>query len=126
MEKVENLSKILISVLAGTQLNRSDLSPEPIKSEFIFGLGTAGLTAFEYELSGKCTGDEVSLAIRAEDVHQIFEHICIPLPALPESCSTYYLKIRIDKIANISASEVVKAMSGLAGCGGHDCGCGCH
>jgi len=125
MTKIEKLSKIFLSVKAGTIPDASDLSPEPIKFDFIFGLGTAGLTPFEYELSDKSEGDELALQIREEDIPQIFEHLRIPLPSLADSGASYHLKIRIDSISNASASEVVKAMAELAGCGGHDCGCGC-
>lgn len=125
MAKIENLNRVSLSVHAGTMPDISDLSPEPIKFDFIFGLGTAGLTPFEYELSDKCQGDELILQLRAEDIPQIFEHLGIVLPVLPDSASSYHLKIRIDSISKASASEVVKAMAELAGCGGHDCGCGC-
>jgi len=125
MTKIENLSRIFLSIHAGTSPDASDLSSEPIKSDFIFGLGTAGLTPFEYELSDKSEGDELKLQIRAEDIPQIFEHLRIALPPLADSGASYHLKIRIDSISKVSASEVVKAMAALAGCGGHDCGCGC-
>jgi hypothetical protein len=125
MAKIENLSKILLSIHAGTMPDTSDLSPEPIKFDFIFGLGTAGLTPFEYELSEKSEGDELSLQIRAEDIPQIFEHLRIPLPPIADPGGYYHLKIRIDSVAKTCASEVVKAMAELAGCGGDECGCGC-
>ncbi len=124
MTKIENLSRIFLSIRVGTSADASDLSSEPIKSDFIFGLGTAGLTPFEYELSEKSEGDELNLQIRTEDMPQIFEHLRIALPPLASGAS-YHLKIRIDSISKASASEVVKAMAELAGCGGHDCGCGC-
>lgn len=124
MTKIENLSRIFLSIRVGTSADASDLSSEPIKSDFIFGLGTAGLTPFEYELSEKSEGDELNLQIRTEDMPQIFEHLRIALPPLASGAS-YHLKIRIDSISKASASEVVKAMAELAGCGGHDYGCGC-
>ncbi len=124
MTKIENLSRIFLSIRVGTSADASDLSSEPIKSDFIFGLGTAGLTPFEYELSEKSEGDELNLQIRTEDMPQIFEHLRIALPPLASGAS-YHLKLRIDSISKASASEVVKAMAELAGCGGHDCGCGC-
>ncbi|NJL60257.1 MAG: hypothetical protein HC887_12130 [Desulfobacteraceae bacterium] len=84
------------------------------------------MTPFEYELSGKHEGERFSLSLRAEDMPMFFEHLCVCLPPLPANTDKYYLNITIDKISDVSASEVVKALAGATGCGGgHDCGCGC-
>lgn len=124
-KKVGNLKKLSLSVHAGTVPDSNNLTPAPILSEFIFGLGTSGMAPFEYELSEKHEGDTFSLSLRPEDIPMFFEHLCICLPPLPANADTYYLTITIDKVSDVSASEVVKALAGSTGCGGGDCGCGC-
>ncbi len=125
MNKVGNLKRVRLSVHAGTAPDSNDLTPEPVELEFIFGLGTSGMTPFEYELSDKHEGDRFSLSLRPEDIPMFFEHQCICLPRLPANADTYYLTITIDKVSDVSASEVVKALAESTGCGGGDCGCGC-
>ena len=49
MNKVKNLKKITLSLKAGTSKDSMNLTPKYSRLEFIFGLGSGGMTPFEYE-----------------------------------------------------------------------------
>ena len=49
-EKIGALKKVTLSLEAGRSPEAMDLTSQPLPFEFIFGLGTAGLTPFEVEL----------------------------------------------------------------------------
>jgi hypothetical protein len=119
---VENLKKVKITVQAGSSPESMDISPEPVYFEFIFGLGTSGLTPFEFSLANKHRDDEVILHINLRDIPETFAHIDLPLfQDLPEMDSLY-LKIRIVDIQPAAGRELIKAMAEMGGCGDGCCG----
>lgn len=123
--KVENLKKITVSVIAGTQPDAADLSPQPFEFDFIFGLGTEGLTPFERELADKSEGDEISLYLKPETIPNTFEHICFPINRLSRLPASFFLRARVVKAIPAENKDVVKGLAALASCGDHCCGDGC-
>ncbi|QTA92031.1 hypothetical protein [Desulfonema magnum] len=123
--KIENTKKITISAEAGKTPDSADLTPWPFQFEFIFGLGTEGLTPFEYELADKAEGDEILLHLKQENLHETFEHICVPFHHLSDHPDAFYLKAQVVKVAPATDREIVKAMAGGSSCGDHCCGDGC-
>ena len=125
---VENLKRVKITVQAGSSPETMDIVPEPVNFEFIFGLGTSGLTPFEFSLANKHRDDEVILHINLRDIPETFAHIDLPiLQDLPEKDSIY-LKTIIADIQPAAGRELIKAMAEMGGCGGGDgnsCGCCC-
>ncbi|MDM8551671.1 hypothetical protein QUF72_16410 [Desulfobacterales bacterium HSG2] len=119
--KIENLKKVTLSVEAGRTQDSMDLT-QPFQFEFIFGLGTEGLTPFEYELADKNEGDEISFCLKREKTREIFEHLCLPFHHLSERPDSFYLKARVVKVAQAENTEVVRAMAGITSCGDHCCG----
>ena len=96
--------------------------------EFIFGLGTEGLTSFERLLHGKTAGDEIEFNVYKERLRTIFGHLCVDLSGV-EDCQAESLAVRASVLQVTPASnrEVVKAMAAQTSCGdGCDCGCGGH
>jgi hypothetical protein len=83
-EKIEVLKKIILSVEAGTAPDSMDLTPQPAQFEFIYGLGTSGLTPFEIQLADKTVGQEVQLHLSREDIPQVFQHLAFFPLNLPE------------------------------------------
>jgi hypothetical protein len=59
MEKVENLKKVSLRLEAGTTAYRMDLTPAVLEFEFIFGIGSGGMSPFEYQLVNKAAGEEI-------------------------------------------------------------------
>jgi hypothetical protein len=124
MNKVESLKKITLSIQAGTSPDTRDLTPKYPEIQFIFGLGSGGMTPFEYELADRTEGESVLLHLKKEDFYSFFEHLNPPLTDLFAGRDEVYLKVSIDAVTPAENREIVKAMAahGGAGC---DCGCGC-
>ena len=63
-EKIGVLKKITLSVEAGTAPDSMDLTPKSAHFEFIYGLGTSGLTPFEIQLADKTVAEHDSAYVR--------------------------------------------------------------
>jgi hypothetical protein len=126
MNKVERLTKVTLRLQAGTTADDMNLSPPVSEFEFIFGIGPGGMSPFEYQLANKAAGEEISMPLKKEETHRIFEHLDLPIMSLFEKHDLLYLKIQILKIEQPDIKEVIKALADTAshdhGC---DCGCGC-
>jgi hypothetical protein len=116
------MTKVAITLEAGRAPERMDLTPSPLPLTFVYGIGKAGMTPFEYELSETPPGGSVSFSVAGHELDAFSEHLCPPLPpADPEE--TIHFKVRIDNVAVPSGRELIKAMADMAG--GCSCGCGC-
>jgi hypothetical protein len=126
MCKVENLKKITLELEAGTSSQEMDLSLDNSEFEFIFGIGTSGISPFEYELVNKTEGQRVMMELKRDGLADFFEHLHQPILHLALDQQSLFLNVKIKKIAPVDHREVVKAMADLTSHGhGCDCGCGC-
>ncbi len=116
-QKTDMLHRITLSVeRAGEQPSA------PFVFSFVFGIGSAGLTPFEYELADKKCGDEISISVPGEKITEYFGHIMPPVPNSAHGKTVCRLNMKIEKIENTSPAELVRAMSDMLG----GCGCGGH
>ena len=120
--KVDTLKKITLSLEAGTTSDSTDLTPQPPQFEFIYGLGTAGLTPFEFQLADRTVGDEVHLHIGHEEMPQFFQHLILPPIDIPDDLNSFYLRFRVIKVIPADQREVIKALAEIANCDDHCCG----
>ena len=127
VNKVENLKKITLSIQAGKSHDTMNLAPIHPEIEFIFGLGPAGMTPFEYKLLDKVEGETLLIHLKKEDAHRFFEHLHPPLMDLFDGGDDVYLKVNINAVTPAENREIVKAMADMSAHGGAgcDCGCGC-
>ena len=107
---------------AGTGPDKTDLTAEPIPFEFIFGAGSQGLCPFEFQLTGKKGGDDLSLRVREEDLADLFQHLFIPSLPMQGGSGAFYLKVKIVEVSEADPKEVIKAMAEASSCGDHCCG----
>ncbi len=121
-EKIEVLKKITLSVEAGTAPDSMDLTPQSSQFEFIYGLGTSGLTPFEVHLANKTVGEEIRLHISREEIPRFFQHLVFSPLNLPEDADSFYLKVKIKSVLQADQREVIKALAELANCEDHCCG----
>ncbi len=119
---IDHLKKVTLTIeaespdaAAGTHLRAQRLT-------FVYGLGTPGLTPFEYALAGKTTGDVIAVSLRADEAAPTFGHLR-PLVEMP-SAADVRLTARVEKIEPAGGREIINAMAAAAECG-CDCGCGC-
>jgi hypothetical protein len=124
LHEVAPLKKVslFLSVDVPDGSGESTETSHPMK--FIFGIGTDGLSHFEYMLAGKHVGDEVVLKVNQNDRYHQFAHLYRFLPRLPDHPDPVFLRIAITDISEPTQREIVTAMAEVAACGS-DCGCGC-
>jgi len=125
--KIGNLTKVTLGIEAGASSDDNSPRQEAFSFEFIFGLGTAGLTPFECELADKAEGDEIFLNLKQAHLRNTFEHICFPLHQLSGQTDNFSLKARVLKVIPAENREVIKALAQMAACdhGAGACGDSC-
>jgi len=122
VQKIENLKKVTLSLEAGTSSDQMNITPQPTEFEFVFGLGTFGLTPFEFTLADKICGDQILVRLRKENLQRYFEHINLPILRYTKDHSSFYLKARIKNVSRAEGKELLKAMAHIANCGDSCCG----
>jgi len=121
-QAVGPLRKISLLLEAGTGPDKRDLTAGPIAFEFIFGVGSGGLSPFEFQLANMKEGDGLSLRIRGEEVVDLLQHLLIPSLTALESVVAFYLKVKIVRVKEADPKEVIKAMAEAGSCGDSCCG----
>ena len=121
-EKVGNLKKVAVLLEAGTRPETMDLTREPIPYDFVYGVGTHGLSPFEFELADKGEGDEMVIPVRTEEMANFFCHHFMPQLEIPEGVGAFYLRTLIAEVSAADQREVIKAMAEAATCGTGCCG----
>lgn len=121
-QKVDQLTRLNLTIKAGTSDKNMDLTPNAISHELMVGIGSQGYSPFEYELLGKQTGDTLHLTIPIEEIQDFFEHIDIPLRLDTIPADPIHLEVRIDEVSIPDQTEIIRSMAGLSACGDHCCG----
>jgi hypothetical protein len=116
------LKKVGLILEAGTGPDKTDLTPQPVSFDFIFGAGSQGLCPLEFRLFDRREGDTLSLCVGREDLDAFFQHLPVPRPAVPEGVVSLYLKARIVRVGDADPKEVIKALAEAGACGDHCCG----
>jgi len=117
---IENLMKVSVNI------DTEDASNEAAKGvpfEFIFGVGSEGITPFEKALFGKSVGDSIHLDIAPTEFCQTVGHLELPLREQAGIMTPTRVQVTVTDIVRAQDREVVKAMAGGGSCS--DCGCGC-
>lgn len=117
---IEYLMKVSLTVKSDDS-NPDDNRGTPF--EFIYGIGSTGITPFEKALFGKTVGERVQFKIPATEYCEIVGHLELPLREQTGIMAPVSLQVTIDRIAKAQDHEVVKAMASGGSCS--DCGCGC-
>jgi len=125
--KIDSLKKICLTVEAGNTPGKLNLTTGPEKFEFIFGLGSNGITPFEYELANKAPGEQFQFNVRHQEFSQFFEHFTQPIRNIIGRCDCdLFMQGLVDKVSTPSNREIIKAMAeGTSGCEDGCCGDGC-
>lgn len=127
---IQHFKKIGLTIQAGSGPGKYNLTPSPMAFEFLYGIGSDGLTPFEVMLGGKAEGDTLTLAVSADDAPQFFGHFLLPLRqglGLHLLPAEIRLDLKVTAVSDAENREVVQALAraaGHGGCGG-SCGCGC-
>ena len=119
------MHKISLSLCAIPQAPENAQATAARTFEFIFGIGTEGMSAFEQALQGKSKGDKLSVSVGYHNMHAYFEHLLCPLMEAIEINPPFDLEIEIRSVTAVSDRELVKALAQKSGGCEGDCGCGC-
>ena len=123
--QVDYLKQITVSLEYGTSPENMDLSQEPHRFQFIYGVGTEGLCLFEKALFEKQPGQEVLLQVEPGQVDAIFGHLKQSLMNDLPLTSPFFLKSTLESIEKVEDREIIQAIANGIASGGCDCGCGC-
>lgn len=115
--RIENLNRITLQLKAGRTADTMDITDSEVGYEFIYGLGTGGLTGFEYALANMQLGESIQLHIQTQQIKKFFGHIHLPVFYNIGELSSFYLNVRIQDLRQAAPREVIKAMAAIAGCG---------
>lgn len=128
MPKVELFQKIRLCWQAGCRADAINRQLPDADFTFVYGIGTGGLTPFEYLLADKREGDQVSFRLAKTEALHFFGHLlplAAPIFARQEDA---FFRVKIDRIQTAEPREIVQAMAESTAHGhgnGCDCGCGC-
>lgn len=93
--------------------------------EFIYGVGSGGLTDFEIALGQVPPGTPFELSLSPGDTGSVFKHLRHLIGPLPDAPGPLVLKTTVTRTGPAENREVVRAMAESQQCGsGCDCGCG--
>lgn len=128
---IDNLTKVTAEIQFSDKT--ADSFPgrkSMIRLDFIFGVASSGLSAFEREIYNKSAGDTVSISVPRSLAPEYFGHIYQRLYQHVKSSiipDVFNLKVSISAVQQSDEREVVKAMTQSLGhsCGGGSCDCGC-
>jgi len=128
MPNVEPLQKISVTIRAGAAPGDMNLTLPRPELTFICGIGTNGMTPFEYLLAGRGPGDEISFCVTRPEVEPFFEHLALAFCAPFKDRNEVHFQVGVTGIGPADPREIVRTMAELtahAASGGCDCGCGC-
>lgn len=121
LESVDNLRKVKLLIKASKKDGGSEGSHAGEPYEFIFGIGSGGLSLVEMELQGLRQGGKVTLEVTQENLGEFFGHLQPPsLPELEKGARLSVTMI-VEEVARAGQREIVQAMSDTAACGSDCC-----
>ena len=118
------LTKVSLT-LAACRDDPGDKPPAAnIQFEFVYGIGTGGLSAFEKALYGLLAGARMKIRVETKEMQSYFEHLRCPLSEAVKIRPPLNLAIEVLSVRPATDRELVHALANRDS-GGCDCGCGC-
>ena len=121
-EKVAYMQKITLAAETGDIAETKTATASAVTFEFVFGLGSSGLTPFEFALAEKTPGDEIHLQLPRDQIGPFFGHVRIPAALAEGEFDPIVLKARVVAVSPASSREVVRTLADIANCGDSCCG----
>lgn len=127
----KNLKKLKLRLWVLAEGERSVKAATPMELSFIYGIGPEGLSDFERDIGGLDLYETVELEIESGRLRaymgSLYGALCHHLD-LTEPAAVRTFACELIAMSTPEPKEVVTAMAQLqkGGCGGSDCGCGCH
>ena len=126
IRSVQPLKKIKLALQAGTNSAVMDIALPTSEIDFIFGIGSGGLTPFECLLADRREAETVACRVAGSEAGLFFGHLAPLLGRLFENRREVYLNVDIVAVETPRPREVIKAMAELTAHDHEDgCNCGC-
>jgi hypothetical protein len=120
---IEPLSKITADLVITPA--DTDHSPQSTQAEFIYGLGSGGLTDFELLLGKAPPETMIELTLNRSEIGRMFKHLACLVPLPKDMPGQVTIHARVTAAQPADSREIVRAMAASQQCGeGCDCGCG--
>jgi hypothetical protein len=124
-KQISPMDKVRLRLKAVPQQDDAPAAPAESEATFIYGIGSAGVPAFEKMLFAKAAGDQITLSVDSSEDCALFGHLNHTVLQAVGMKPPYMLHVTVVSVAAASDQEVVKAMARSTACGGGcDCGCG--
>ncbi len=122
--QIQNLRKVTISIRVIDSVPNTELESQfDLQVSFIFGIGSVGLTPFEYELAKRNEGDIFVYSTEGLGPEMAFGHIAIWFMPHLKVLRAKKLLIRVDRVEEANQREIIKALAEVAQCGDDCCNC---
>lgn len=120
------LTKVTLSLAVFDDLQGGRPPQAHTQFEFIYGIGTDGLTTFEKELHGLLPGAGMTIRVESDSISAYFEHLRGPILEAVKTHPPFNLALEVLSATPATDHELVKALAqkDTNGCG-CECGCGC-
>ncbi len=116
MKRVESLKKVNILIeIADNREFREPIFKKDV--EFVFGIGSKGLSPFEYMISGRAEGEEIIESIESWKLHSLFDPPYIFFDT-PKTKDMFFLRAKVKGISTPSQREVISALAEASRCKG--------
>lgn len=121
------LTKVTLLLKVSTADKNPSGAPSEVGFDFLYGIGSAGLSDFEIELHGHAPGDQLNIPVNPDHIRTYFEHLFCPLMEALKTHPPFDLHIEVQSVQAATDRELVTALANKGGSaeGGCDCGCGC-
>ena len=115
------LHKVSVSLNGTDRGKESGNKVGPKRFDFIYGIGSDGLSPLECALEGKKEKDELVLDIRENDAVHIFQHLWIPELEDLFLYGAPNLQVMVLSVGEAEPREVIRALAENARCGESCC-----
>lgn len=126
-KSIAPLTKVVLACATQPLNTTMPLAGPNFEFGFVFGLGTQGLTEFEMRLTGKQTGDRITIPVTTNTPTDFFEHLWSPLAKVLKIDPPFDLHVSITSVNTVTDRELVSALVQKTEDTGCSCdgGCGC-
>lgn len=119
---IEPLTKITTDL--EVTIADTDHLPQSIQAEFIYGIGSGGLTEFELALGKVPLETPVKLTLNRDQLGPVFGHLACLVRLPQDTLGPVTIRARVSAVQPADSREIVRAMAESQQCSG-DCDCGC-
>ena len=118
---IRYLSKVRLSLEVEEEGEGPEDGADSKRFEFVYGIGSEGLTPFESVLEGRREKEELVLEIQGNEATNVFQHLWIPEVEALFHRGSPFLKITVLSVSEADPREVIRALAERASCGDDCC-----